>query len=97
MNNDRIKNSILILRNATRSSDTIVINDAANTIVKACEDKLNEFVPPAGKRQPEPTIAGMGARIRQYKKCIKEAKKSSEQPQKIRLISVEDLRRLERG
>ena len=97
MQDDVVTSNIQILRNATRSSDAIEINDAANSIVKACEDKLNEFMPPAGKRRPEPTIAGMGARIRSYKNRIKAAKQSKEKAQKIRLISVEDLKRLERG
>ena len=44
-----------------------------------------------------PTIAGMGARIKSYKKRIKAAKKSKEKPNKIRLISLEDLKRLEPG
>jgi hypothetical protein len=97
MNDERIKNNIQILRNATRSTDYIEIFDAANIIVKACEDKVNEFVPPAGKRQPEPTIAGMGSRIRSYKNRIKAAKQSLEKTHKIRLISVEELKRLEQG
>ena len=96
MTGEGIKNNIEILRNATRSSDNIEINDAANAIVKACEDELNVIVPPAGKRRPEPTIAGMGARIRTYKKRIKAAKKSRERPNKIRLISLEALERLKR-
>ena len=65
----------------------IEIHDAANAIVKACEDELNVFVPPARKRRPEPTIAGMGARIKNYKKCIEAAKKSKEKPRNIRLMS----------
>ena len=97
MDNEQIRNNIQILRSATRASDNIEIHDAANILVHACEDKLNEFVPPAGKRRPEPTIAGMGARIKSYKKRIKAAKKSKEKPNKIRLISLEDLKRLEPG
>ena len=44
-----------------------------------------------------PTIAGMGARIKSYKKRIKAAKKSKEKPHKIRLISLEALARLKPG
>ncbi len=97
MNDDGIKHSIGILRNATRASDFIEIHDAANAIVKACEDELNVFVPPARKRRPEPTIAGMGGRIKNYKKRIKAAKKSKEKPRNIRLMSLEDLKQLERA
>ena len=97
VDDEQIKNNIQILWNATRDSDNIEIHDAANIIVQACEDKLNEFVPPAGKRRPEPTIAGMRARIKSYMKRIKAAKKSKDKPNKIRLISLESLERLEPG
>ena len=86
MTGEGIKNNIEILWNATRSSDN-EINDAANAIVKVCGDELSVLVPPAGKRRPEPTIAGMGGRIKNYKKRIKAAKKSKEKPRNIRLMS----------
>jgi len=90
MTGEGIKNNIEILRNATRSSDNIEINDAANAIVKVCGDELSVLVPPAGKRRPEPTNAGI------YKKRIKAAKNSREKPKQIRLISLEALERLKR-
>jgi len=97
MNDEGIRSNIEILRHATRSSDKIELHDAANAIVKACEDELNIFVPPARKWRPEPTIAGMGARINHYKLPIKAATKSREKPQNIRLISSHVMERLDGG
>jgi hypothetical protein len=98
--NHAVQSGIQLLRNATLSAEAdeqIELNNAANQIVTACNQQLNEFVPPKTRRQLDQTIAGMGARIKCYKQRIKNAKNMTSPVSKVSLISLEDLTELESG
>ena len=93
-----VKASIQLLKATTVATNKMQLDDAANTIVTACDNQLNEFVPPKTNRKLEQTIAGMGSRIKSYKQRILSAKKdANSQPSKVGLISLEQLKILERG
>ena len=93
-----VKAGIKVLRHANHTTDKIRLDNAANTIVTACDKQLNIFVPPKTNRKLEQTIAGMGSRIKTYKLRILSAKKViNGQPSQAVLISLEQLKILERG
>ena len=93
-----VKASIQLLKATTVATNKMQLDDAANTIVTACDNQLNEFVPPKTNRKLEQTIAGMGSRIKTYKLRILLAKKViNGQPSQAVLISLEQLKILERG
>ena len=93
--NPDVKDSINIMRNSTMFMDQVEIADAANKIVMACEQQLDEFVPPRTKRRLDTTITGMGSRIKNYKQRIKTAKNFQGHLCRVGLISLEELTILE--
>jgi hypothetical protein len=55
------------------------------------------MVPKNTTRKLEPTITGMGKRVKDYKKRIRAAKKSKLKLSEIKIISLENLERLEKA
>ena len=93
-----MKAGIKVLRHTNHTTDKIRLDNAANTIVTACDKQLNIFVPPKTNCKLKQTIAGMGSHIKTYKLRILSAKKViNGQPSQAVLISLEQLKILERG
>ena len=75
-----------------------MLDSIADRIVSSCHSQLILMVPPNTKRKLESTIAGMGKRVKDYKKRIIAAKLKSnpaDNPADVTIISLEVLETLE--
>lgn len=85
---DDVKKHIEILQNAVETTDPVVIDDAAGSIVDACAMELDILVPPQGRCGT--TISGMHRRIQKYKQKIIEKKNLSCKPGEVKLVRLEE-------
>ena len=90
-----VKDDIALLRQATRCTDKVMLDSIADRIVSSCHSQLILMVPPKTKRKLESTIAGMGKRVKDYKKRIIAAKQLKSNPADVTIISLEVLETLE--
>lgn len=94
--NEKIRDDIALLRQAKRDTDKVGLDNIAHSIVTACQSQLTLMVPPNTKRKLEPTISGMGKRVKDYKRRISAANKSKSNPSNVKIISLKDLETLEK-
>ncbi len=97
LTNEKVRNDIALLRQAKRDTDKVELDNIAHSIVTACQLQLILMVPKNTTRKLEPTITGMGKRVKDYKKRIRAAKKSKSKLSEIKIISLENLERLEKA
>ena len=95
--NEKVRNDIALLRQAKRDTDKVELDNIAHSIVTACQLQLILMVPKNTTRKLEPTITGMGKRVKDYKKRIRAAQKSKLKLSEIKIISLEKLERLEKA
>ena len=95
--NGKVRDDIALLQQAKRDAGKVVLDNIAHSIVTACQSQLILMVPPNTKRKLEPSIAGMGKRVKDYKRHISATNKSKSNPSNVKIISLEDLEALEKA
>ena len=73
LTNEKVRNDIALLRQAKRDTDKVELDNIAHCIVTACQLQLILMVSKNTTRKLEPTITGMGKRVKDYKKRIRAA------------------------